>query len=236
MKAFLTAMSLAVAVAAPHDAAAQTQPVVVELYTSQGCSSCPPADEILAGLARRDDVIALALHVDYWDYIGWKDEFASPAFSKRQKAYAKAAGHRTVYTPQMIVGGRDQLVGAKSMELAELIDQHARQTPGALVSLSRQGGKLFVTADRNGNARLPDLMIVQLVRFDPLRKVDIGRGENAGRTIAYANIVTSWDPIGNWDGKGPMQFSVDMGGNASPLAVVVQAEGNGPIVAAAQLR
>ena len=103
-------------------AAAADRPVVVELYTSQGCSSCPPADAILAELADREDVIALAFHVDYWDYIGWKDIFADPANTLRQRNYARVAGARSVYTPQMIVDGQDHVVGTKPMKLAEHID------------------------------------------------------------------------------------------------------------------
>ncbi len=99
-------------------------PVVVELFTSQGCSSCPPADAILGDLAGRDDVIALALHVDYWDYIGWKDTFADPSYTKRQRAYARVAGARNIYTPQMVVGGMDHLVGVRPMELSDLIERH----------------------------------------------------------------------------------------------------------------
>ena len=95
--------------------------VVVELYTSQGCSSCPPADALLEQLAARDDVIALSLHVDYWDYLGWQDAFANPAFTKRQRGYAARAGSSMIYTPQMVIGGRDHIVGTKGMELSDLI-------------------------------------------------------------------------------------------------------------------
>jgi hypothetical protein len=236
MNPLIAAISVAIALVAPLVASAQSQPVVIELYTSQGCSSCPPADVLLADLANRPDIIALALHVDYWDYIGWPDEFADPAFTQRQKAYAKAAGHRSVYTPQMIIGGRDHLVGAKPMELADLIGAHARLAPVANMTIQRDGPKLVVMAERNGSARLPNNMVLQLVRFDPLRTVDIERGENAGKTITYANIVTSWTPVGKWDGSAPLRVAIDLGGNSSPLAVILQAAGNGPIVAAAQLR
>ncbi|MGB5556709.1 MAG: DUF1223 domain-containing protein, partial [Paracoccaceae bacterium] len=171
-----------------------------------------------------------------WDYIGWKDEFADPAFTQRQKAYAKAAGHWKIYTPQMIVGGRDILIGAKPMKLAELISAHAKVASTVTLHIAREGDKLAVVAERNGAARLPDQMLLQLVRFDPLRKVDIRRGENAGKTISYANIVKSWRPVAKWDGLAPLQISVDLGGDAAPVAVIVQAAGQGPIVAAAQLR
>ena len=101
-------------------------PVVVELYTSQGCSSCPPADAFLAReLANRDDVIALALHVDYWDYIGWKDDFADPQHTDRQRDYARAAGQRTIYTPQMIIAGKDHVIGSHPAEVKKLIRAHA---------------------------------------------------------------------------------------------------------------
>ncbi|KKK59691.1 hypothetical protein LCGC14_3031870, partial [marine sediment metagenome] len=101
MRRSLAAFTLAALLAAQGAAAQTDQPVVIELFTSQGCSSCPPADELLTRLAARTDVIPLALHVDYWDYIGWRDHFGKPAFTKRQKSYAAVAGSRTIYTPQM---------------------------------------------------------------------------------------------------------------------------------------
>ncbi len=236
MKAFLAAISLAFTFGVPSIVAAQSQPVVVELYTSQGCSSCPPADALLADLAKRQDVIALALHVDYWDYLGWKDEFGDPAFTQRQKAYARAAGHRTVYTPQMIVGGRDHLVGAKPMKLAQLIEAHSKSPTVVKLQVARQGSRLSVKADRNGSALLPKKMLLHVVRFAPLRKVDIRRGENAGRSIDYANIVTSWTPVAKWDGNAPLRLAIDLKGDTSPVAVILQQSGHGPILAAAQLR
>ncbi len=236
MRLILAAITMATALAAPVIVWAQSQPVVVELYTSQGCSSCPPADALLADLANRPDVIALALHVDYWDYIGWADGFADPAFTLRQKGYAKAAGHRTIYTPQMIIGGRDHLVGAKPMELSDLISAHARQPVTVRLAARRDGSKLVVTAERNGAAQLPTNMVLQVVRFDPMRSVEIRSGENAGKTISYANIVTSWSQVAKWDGQNPLRAAIDVGGKASPMAIILQAAGNGPIVAAAQLR
>jgi hypothetical protein len=130
---------LAAVCLAPLAAGAQETPVVLELYTSQGCSSCPPADALFADLARRDDVIALALHVDYWDYLGWKDAFAKPRHSARQKAYAKAARSRTVFTPEMVVQGEDRLKGHDAAAIAEEIAAHLRQPPGALLSVAREG-------------------------------------------------------------------------------------------------
>ena len=213
--------------------AAADGPVVVELYTSQGCSSCPPADKILGEIAERDDVIALALHVDYWDYIGWKDSFANPAHTKRQRAYAQAAGSRTIYTPQMIVGGRDHLVGNKPMKLAKLIDEHAKAADPVTVRLVRNGDRVAIEARPAG--RVPSDMVVQLVVYTPKATVDIRRGENAGRTLAYHNIVRDWVEVGAWDGKGVFQATVRVP-SGSRAAVLVQKAGAGPILGAAKTR
>ena len=209
-------------------------PVVVELYTSQGCSSCPPADAYLADeLVGRDDVLALALHVDYWDYIGWKDMFGSPAFTARQKAYAARAGHRTIYTPQMIVGGVDHVVGFKPMQLAKLVTRHRAAPDRVKLSATRSGGQITVTAQAiAGAGPLPTQMIVQLVRYTPRKDVEITRGENAGRTISYRNIVTALDQIAPWDGRGTFTADVPSGGD-SPSAVIVQGQDAGPVIAAA---
>ena len=126
--------------------AAAGEAVVVELFTSQGCSSCPPADRILGELAERDDVIALALHVDYWDYLGWKDEFASPQYTKRQRAYARAAGERTIYTPQMVIGGQDHVIGSRPMKVSQAIQKHIAKAQPVRVQLKRNGDTLTIVA------------------------------------------------------------------------------------------
>jgi len=213
--------------------AAADQPVVVELYTSQGCSSCPPADALLAELAERDDVIPLALHVDYWDYIGWKDIFANPAHTERQKAYARAAGARTIYTPQMIVGGRDHVVGYKPMRLAELIETHGDRTPAVRVDLTRQGDTLSIRAE--AAAALPQAAVIQVLRYAPGRDVAIHRGENAGRTLTYSNIVTELRRVGTWDGAAPLSLEAPVPGT-DPVVVLIQAPGHGRILGAARLR
>jgi len=204
--------------------------VVVELFTSQGCSSCPPADELLERLAARDDVLPLALHVDYWDYIGWADTFADPGFTQRQKAYAHVAGSRTIFTPQMVVGGSDFLVGTREMELGELIERHREDRPLVRLMLLRRGDVLEIRAEAVG--RLPGAVLVQLVRYRPQETVEIRRGENAGRSITYSNIVTDWRVVGRWDGQTPLALQVDAPGS-QPAAVILQQEGPGAIVAAA---
>lgn len=212
---------------------AADNPVVVELYTSQGCSSCPPADALLHELAPRDDVIALALHVDYWDYIGWKDIFADPAHTKRQRAYARVAGARAVYTPQMVVMGQEHLVGLRPMELADLIRAHGAKKAPVQLSLSQSGGKVQISA--NPVTPLDRAVVVQVVRYSPKETVDIRRGENAGKRMTYVNIVTSWKPIGEWDGQEPTMIEVDAQGD-EPVVVILQEQGPGPILAAARLR
>ena len=120
----LPVLAALVFVAAAPLARAQGSPVVVELFTSQGCSSCPPADALLRKLAEEEDVIALALHVDYWDYLGWKDSFATPKFTARQRAYAKKARSRSIYTPQMVVQGEDRVVGNDAEMVLARISEH----------------------------------------------------------------------------------------------------------------
>ena len=208
-------------------------PVVVELFTSQGCSSCPPADALLAELAPRDDVIALALHVDYWDYIGWQDTFANPAFSKRQKAYARAAGARTVYTPQMIVDGTEVLTGLKPMQLADAIRERGMRVERVRITLRRAGENVEIRA--TAEPPLDGAVVVQIVRYRPEAAVAIRNGENAGREIRYSNIVTHWQPLGDWDGQGPLALSAPAPG-PEPVVVIVQEPGPGPILAAARLR
>lgn len=228
IRGWLAAAMLGVGLAG--GAAAGDGPVVVELYTSQGCSSCPPADALVAELARRDDVLPLALHVDYWDYIGWADSFADPAFTRRQKAYALVAGARTIYTPQMVVGGLDHLIGTRAMELGDLIEAHrARPEPVAL-EVARLPAGLSIRAEARG--ALPGAVEVQLVRFKPEQTVSIGRGENAGRTITYANIVTDWRMIGRWSGAAPLALTTELSGG-DRAAVILQLEGPGAILAAA---
>ncbi|WP_116597083.1 DUF1223 domain-containing protein [Primorskyibacter marinus] len=213
-------------------AAAQNHPVVVELFTSQGCSSCPPADQLLGELARRDDVIALALHVDYWDYIGWKDVFAQAGFTKRQKAYAAVAGLRSIYTPQMVVQGTEDVVGNRRMDVADLIRKHESQRLPVSVDLARNGSELVISARALRSAGPAD---IHLVRYEPEQIVAIKRGENAGRTLTYHNIVTDWRVLGRWDGQGTYKARLSVEG-PRPVVVLVQRAGYGPILAAARLR
>ncbi len=230
MKSVLSALSAALLSLASVGAA--DSPVVVELFTSQGCSSCPPADKIFAELAHREDVIALALHVDYWDYIGWKDEFAVPAYADRQRGYAVAAHRKSIYTPQMVVNGQTDIVGARPMQLSEAIAEHAAVAPTVALDVAREGDTLKISAQ---NHSAEGQMVVQLVRYLPMRATEITRGENAGKTLEYANVAHDWQVLGTWDGQGDLAMTAQVSGDA-PVVVLIQKDGHGAILAAEALR
>ena len=214
--------------------AAESDPVVVELFTSQGCSSCPPADRIMHDLAKRDDVIGLALHVDYWDYIGWKDEFADPDHTLRQRAYAREGGRTMIYTPQMVINGQQDVVGAKSQELNQIIDAHLTAAPGAEVEAARAGDTVNVTVTP---VELPagEVYDIRIVQYSPMRHASIRRGELAGHDLDYANVVENWQVAGHWDGVAPQSFTASLPTDL-PAVVLVQRAGHGPIVAATKIK
>jgi hypothetical protein len=207
--------------------------VVVELFTSQGCVACPPADALMARLADRPGVIALSLHVDIWDYLGWVDRFADPAFTDRQKAYARAEGSRSIYTPQMIVAGTHRVNGSRGMELADLLQAEAQLPRQVHLEVERKGDMLEVRVA--ADPPLARSLNVDLVRYTPRATVQIGAGENAGRTVTHHNIVTLWETLGLWDGNGPVAFHVRIDG-ADPIVVIVQEPGPGAILAASRTR
>ncbi|WP_242511843.1 DUF1223 domain-containing protein [Rhodobaculum claviforme] len=222
--------------AAPAPAAAETigEPgVVVELFTSQGCVACPPADALLARLADRPGVIALSLHVDIWDYLGWADRFADPAFTRRQKAYARAEGSRSIFTPQMIVGGVHRIVGSAGMDLADRLTQEAGRPARVGLELRRDGGMLHIAA--TAEPPLERSVTIDMVRYTPSATMMISGGENAGREVTHHNIVTLWDQIATWDGQTPLALHVRLEG-AEPAVVIIQEAGPGRILAASRAR
>ena len=228
-KAFMLAVSLSLA---PIAASADDGPVVVELYTSQGCSSCPPADRLLRELKKRNDIIAIALHVDYWDYIGWKDQFADPDFTVRQRAYAREGGRRMIYTPQMIIGGDTNIEGAQPMKVLAAVADAKTQGVGPNLKLTRQGQQVRVRARQMDLSEPVDVI---LVRYEPEQEVRISRGENRGRTLTYSNIVTSWESLGTWDGEKGLNFVTDARGDDA-VVVFLQYPGPGKIIGAAELK
>lgn len=226
----ISALFAAFWIALSGAAHAQSSPVVIELFTSQGCSSCPPADALMHKLAARGDVIALSMHVDYWDYIGWKDEFGRAENTARQKAYAHAGGRRSVYTPQMIIGGVDSVVGTHPMDVADLIAKHSARKSDVALKIARSGGKVSIAA----NARKAGKYDVKLVRFTDKRTTAIKKGENAGKTITYVNVVSDFATVGTWDGRAPLNIAAQAG--SGPIAVFIQRAGHGAIEAAARLK
>jgi hypothetical protein len=232
MRLFLVSLlSALLSLATPS--VADDQPVVVELFTSQGCSSCPPADALLTRLSKRKDVIALALHVDYWDYLGWPDHFALKAFSQRQRSYAKVAHKRTVYTPQVIVQGISHAVGNRVNDVDSLIRHHGKRADMVELEVSRYGDSLKLSLKEIGGSVGPS--VIYLVRYKPQKTVKIRAGENAGREILYSNIVTQWTTWAIWPGHGDLSAVTTISGS-DPVVVIVQSEGYGPIIAAYRLR
>ena len=226
MRGLLPAV-LAVALAFSGCAGA-TPPVVVELFTSEGCNSCPPADEHLFELRRRDDVIALAWHVDYWDWLGWRDRFSDPRFGDRQRAYARRLG-TPVYTPQLVISGTHEAVGSAKQQI-EIAIRRARPASADAVSITalwKESGLLEITLGE-GVARAPHM--VHAVSFLDEARTRVTAGENAGRTLRHANIVETWQTVGTWDGA-PAVMTIAAAGDRSH-AIIVQGPGQGAIVGA----
>lgn len=224
--------SLAVPVAAaqtvPPTPADATHPTVVELYESQGCSSCPPANANVNAIADRPGILALNFAVTYWDYLGWKDIFASPAFTARQWDYARASGRGQVSTPQVIINGRTAVVGANAATLAAAIRDNARRAAGPTIGLS--DGRVTI-----GAAAATGPATIWLVRYDPRNlAVPIRAGENGGRTLDHRNVVRSLDALGGWRGKA-VSFAVPAGNPTYRSAILVQQGKGGPIIAAARI-
>jgi len=233
MRKFLTSLAIGVLGWVPL-ATAQSSVVVVELYTSQGCSSCPPADVILSEIAQDKDIIALSLHVDYWDYLGWQDALARPEFTKRQELYNVVLKSRyRLVTPQMIIQGRDYVAGAKRRKLLEYIEMLRKQPEGAELGIKRNDNTVQITMAPVAGQNT-DGAVLHVVRYDPVVQVAIKGGENKGLNVSYTNTVTQWETIAEWNGKDRVQVSHEVaeGGN---LAVILQENGNGPILAARRL-
>ena len=216
-------------------AAAAEEPTVVELFTSQGCNSCPPADEVLVELLQRRDIVALSFHVNYWDYLGWKDTLATDETTDRQRTYASFLGERSVYTPQLVIGGVRHEVGSRRAAVMATIARVA-ENQDAMIAVS-------ATADGDGNlhvrvgdgAPVQRDIVVWLVRFDKTQVVEIKRGENRGRTLTYRNVVRDYRKLGMWYGKA-MDLYLDLAklreGGRDGVAILVQENGAGRIVGA----
>ena len=212
-------------------AAAGARLAVVELFTSQGCSSCPPADALLGELATRADVLALAFHVDYWDELGWRDRFELPLSAQRQSQYARRLGLASVYTPQLLVDGTDNVLGSDRRRIGQLL---AAPRSGVPVSAAVQGDDLVVSvAAMTG---MPGAEVT-LVSYLPEAVTAIGRGENSGRALREFNIVRSFRVLGSWRGAAA-QWRVKISSlpaDARFVAVLVQESGPAAIIGALSL-
>ena len=219
-----------VAAATPVRAAGRSQrPVVLELFTSQGCSSCPPADAHLGELAARPDSLALAFHIDYWDYIGWKDPFGDPLFTARQRAYAARLGQRSIYTPQMVIDGVTHAVGSRRGEVEAAIRQRLALGAAERVSIPievgrRSDGKITVLVPKAATSGPADLL---LAAIDAEHVTEVKRGENSGRVLSDYNVVRSITRIGRWTGD---TLAVTVGADdawhrgADALVILLQAD------------
>ena len=213
----------------PHAANAADNVVLVELFTSQGCSSCPPADANLGQLVDREDVLALSLHVDYWDYLGWKDTFASRDHTQRQIAYRDAMGARVIYTPQMIVHGRFDVPGYRPDQIDEAIGSAHRVPRDASIAIRPEGGMLKAVITTTGQARKCTIWVAA---FNRSETVEIQRGENAGEQITYHNIVENLMRVGTRVGNAPQEVALPQPDGDGGVAVWLQDDETGRIITA----
>jgi len=210
---------------------------IVELFTSQGCSSCVAADSFFAELSKRPDVVALALHVDYWDYLGWRDTLSDPENTARQRSYAAVHGSRRVYTPQMVINGSADFVGSDREAIDAAI---ARSTLPVPVRMKRGEGTVEIEVEA-GAAPHKWPATIRLVLLTSEVEVAIGRGENAGSTFEYYNAVRAMRPIGMWNGQSvKITLPEDelMGNGVDACAIIVQEDqpnGPGAVLGAAWL-
>ncbi len=218
----LFALAVAGLAASAHAADAK-HPTVVELFQSQGCSSCPPAAANINALASRPDILALSFGVTYWDDLGWKDIYATPQYTARQWDYARGLRHSNVWTPQVVINGRSDIVGTERKSLEAAIAQADRGAGGPLLEIS--GSKLTVAGTGKGD--------VWLVRYDPrIVNVPVKRGENGGRTLPHRNVVKQLVKLGPWTGK-PASFALPAASqDGLATAAFVQTGSGGPIIAA----
>lgn len=234
------ALALPVHSGAAHAEEVKRPLAVVELFTSQGCRSCPPADQLFAELARRGDVVALAYHVDYWDYLGWRDTLGNAENTARQREYGHSFGKRGVYTPQAVINGRDHVNGAKRGQVEAAIERFNATGNGLSVDVSLRYGPDSVIIETGAAEGMAGDAQIVLVYFERAVDVTIERGENRGKTVTYWNAVSGFHTAGMWHGD-PVRIELPKsevykraGGGC---AVLVQRMGEGglpgPILGAA---
>jgi hypothetical protein len=236
----IAAVVFAAGIAVGTASAEANTKAVLELFTSQGCSSCPPADKLLGDYAGRDDVLALSFPVDYWDYLGWKDTLASHDNTERQRAYAAARGDRQVYTPQIVVNGVEHMVGSDRSAVDAAIAEHPDGLPVPItMTAGSDSTKVTIGASKSAT---PQKGTIWLAMYDDPVSVSIARGENTGQTITYYNVVRKLRPIAMWKGEEmtvELPKSELMKTKVSRCAVLLQTELQdglpGPILGAAAI-
>lgn len=220
---------------------AEPQPkTVLELYTSQGCSSCPAADALLKSYLQRPEVIALSLSVDYWDYLGWKDTLADGAYTRRQKYYAKTRGDGRIYTPQIVINGLAHANGAHAGEIEQAITKTSGKLAGERVPvrLSIVDHNLVIETGAVAEGDKPREATIWFAAIQKEAKIPVRGGENNGRTLTYYNVVRDLKAVGTWTGK-PATVKLERASVMKPetesCAVLLQAGQTGPILGAAFL-
>jgi hypothetical protein len=212
--------------------AAAPRPIVVELFTSQGCNSCPPADALLGELTRQDDVLALAFHVQYWDGLGWSDRFGLPQAALRQQQYVRALSLGSGFTPQVVIDGRESQVGSNRVSInAGLRRQRAATRPGVNIGLRIEAGAIQVDVGTAADAALPATSVAEvvLVSYRARAETDIPRGENSGHKLAEFQIVRAIRLLGTWRGQA-LHYEIrpeTVPPDATHLAVLLQQRDQG---------
>jgi hypothetical protein len=227
LRRVLLALSLSVGCVAA--AGAGTRPVVLELFTSEGCSSCPPAEVIVNELAQRPNVLPLSFHVDYWNDLGWRDRYSLASATERQRVYARTLRRSSVYTPQAVIDGSRDIVGSQRAAVMEAVSGHRE---GVETSMSVSGGTIQIHVGAASNAATADVLLVGYLReaTTPIR-----RGENSGRTLKESNIVLWLQELGHWNGT-TREFDISVSRlpeNVTDIAVLVQSAGQGAMLGAA---
>ncbi len=221
-------LASAVCVGLVGAADAVSRPAVLELFTSQGCSSCPPAEVMVNELAQRPDVLALTFHVDYWDGLGWRDRYSLASATERQRVYARAMHRPSIYTPQVIIDGSRDIMGSQRSTVMDAISD---RRDGVAITVSIGEGTIRVLVGAKTDVVRADVLLVGYLRE---ATTAIGRGENAGRTLKESNIVVALRELGRWNGK-PREFQLSadsLPGNVTDIAVLVQSTGQGSILGA----
>jgi hypothetical protein len=244
LQSLLRRAALAVSLALAGTAAqAQTaaSPVVLELFTSQGCNSCPPADALMQDWLRQPGIIAISLHVDYWDYLGWKDTLGKKGHGVRQQDYARNSGKREVYTPQVVVNGKYMVVGSDRAAVERALEK-GRRMPSVAIQAEKAKAtgnwqiKVPAMPGFEGEAKLV------LCRYDAQHEVAIERGENSGKTLNYLNVARSWGDLGRWKGQSASYDVPDLTGTdwtrqgAMVMLQIVTSEGVGPVLGAIDIK